>query len=133
MIQVGYDLSACLCLGHANAGNKASSKMPIVSPVVVPTISCPGICVQCEYPFQGQMLVLVNAQDRHLIQMMTSITSTKMVKKLWVIFTDHGLPCKVVTDNGSSFTSESSSHSCLRRELSMLQQLLTKFIKQWSS
>ena len=59
-------------------------------------------------PFLGRMfLVLVDAHSKWIdVQMMTSITSTKTIEKLWIIFADHGLPRKVVTDNGSSFTSE---------------------------
>ena len=37
---------------------------------------------------------------------MTSITSSKTIEKLRIIFANHGLPRKVVTDNGPSFTSE---------------------------
>ena len=59
-------------------------------------------------PFLGHMfLVLVDAHSKWIdVQMMTSTTSTKTIEKLRIIFADHGLPRKVVTDNGSSFTSE---------------------------
>ena len=55
-------------------------------------------------PFLDHMfLVIVDAHskwiDVHLIQ---SITSTK----IRMVFATHGLPHKVVTDNGTSFTSE---------------------------
>jgi hypothetical protein len=36
---------------------------------------------------------------------MTSITSAKTIEQLRIIFSTHGLPKKVVTDNGPSFTS----------------------------
>lgn len=36
---------------------------------------------------------------------MQSITSAKTIEKLRIIFANHGLPHKVVTDNGPSFTS----------------------------
>ena len=36
---------------------------------------------------------------------MNSITSTKTIEKLQFIFSTHGLPCTIVTDNGLSFTS----------------------------
>ena len=36
---------------------------------------------------------------------MNSITSTKTIEKLQLIFSTHGLPCTIVTDNGLSFTS----------------------------
>ena len=37
---------------------------------------------------------------------MPSITSAETIEKLKLVFATHGLPCKLVTDNGSSFTSE---------------------------
>lgn len=37
--------------------------------------------------------------------LMSSITSAKTIEKLRLIFSTHGLPMKVVTDNGPSFTS----------------------------
>ena len=36
---------------------------------------------------------------------MTSITSAKTIERLRLIFATHGLPLKIVTDNGASFTS----------------------------
>ena len=51
-------------------------------------------------------LVLVDAHSKWLdIQLMQSITSENTISKLKDIFAIHGLPQKVVTDNGSSFTS----------------------------
>ena len=41
--------------------------------------------------------------DAHIMQ---SITAAKTIEKLRIVFADHGLPRKVVTNNGSSFTSE---------------------------
>ena len=41
--------------------------------------------------------------DVHLMQ---SITSANTIEKLHMVFATHGLPRKVVTDNGPSFTSE---------------------------
>ncbi len=38
--------------------------------------------------------------------LLASITSSKTIEKLRIIFANHGLPRKVVTDNGPSFTSE---------------------------
>lgn len=34
---------------------------------------------------------------------MKSITTVKAFKKLRIIFSKHRLPCKIVTENGSSF------------------------------
>ena len=59
-------------------------------------------------PFIGHMfLVLVDAHSKWLdVHMMQSITSSKTIEKLRITFANYGLPRKVVTDNGSSFTSE---------------------------
>ena len=58
-------------------------------------------------PFLGHMfLVLVDAHSKWLdVQLMQSITSENTILKLKDIFTIHGLPQKIVTDNGPSFTS----------------------------
>ena len=57
-------------------------------------------------PFLGYMfLVLVDAHSKWLdVQLMQSITSEN-ISKLKDIFEIHGLPQKIVTDNGPSFTS----------------------------
>ena len=59
-------------------------------------------------PFMGHMfLVLVDAHSKWLdVHMMQSITSSKTIEKLRITFANYGLPRKVVTDTGSSFTSE---------------------------
>ena len=52
------------------------------------------------------VLILVDAHSKWMdIEIMTSITSTKMIEKLHMIFSTHGLPQKIVTDNGPNFTS----------------------------
>ena len=58
-------------------------------------------------PFLGHMyLVVVDAYSKWLdVQLMNSITSESTIAKLKDIFTTHGLPQKIVTDNGPSFTS----------------------------
>ena len=59
-------------------------------------------------PFLGHMfLVIVDAHSKWLdVHQMQSITSSKTIEKLRIVFATHGLPQKVVTDNGPSFTSE---------------------------
>ncbi len=59
-------------------------------------------------PFLGHyFLVIVDAHSKWLdVHIMASITSSKTIEKLRIIFANHGLPRKVVTDNGPSFTSE---------------------------
>ena len=58
-------------------------------------------------PFLGRMfLVLIDSHSKWMdIQIMQSITSEKVIEVLKTIFATHGLPRKVVTDNGPSFTS----------------------------
>ena len=57
-------------------------------------------------PFKGSMyLVLVDAHSKWMdVHPMQSITSAKTIEKLRIIFANHGLPHKVVTDNSPSFT-----------------------------
>jgi len=59
-------------------------------------------------PFMGHMyLLIVDAHskwvDVHIIQ---SITSEKTIEKLRSVLATHGLPKQIVTDNGTSFTSD---------------------------
>ena len=58
-------------------------------------------------PFLGHMyLVTVDAYSKWLeVQLMQSITSENTIAKLKDLFATHGLPQKIVTDNGPSFTS----------------------------
>ena len=58
-------------------------------------------------PFlKGMFLVLVDAHSKWMdVRPMTSITSAKTIEQLRIIFSTHGFPKKVVTDNGASFTS----------------------------
>ncbi len=58
-------------------------------------------------PFLGHYyLVLVDAYSKWIVvELMPSITSAKTIEKLCMIFTTHGLPQKLVTDNGATFTS----------------------------
>ena len=58
-------------------------------------------------PFLGFMyLVLVDATSKWLeVHPMQTITASKTIEVLRSIFATHGLPRKVVTDNGPTFTS----------------------------
>lgn len=58
-------------------------------------------------PFMDtSFLVLVDAHSKWLdVYVMSSITTSKTVEQLRTIFTTHGLPKTVVTDNGPTFTS----------------------------
>ena len=59
-------------------------------------------------PFLGSMyLVLVDAYSKWLnVEVMQSITAEKTIQKLQAIFATHGIPQKIVTDNGPTFRSE---------------------------
>ena len=39
------------------------------------------------------------------VQIMSSITASKTIEKLRIIFANHGIPQKLVSDNGPTFTS----------------------------
>ena len=58
-------------------------------------------------PYMGSMfLVLVNVHSKWMdAHLMHSITSAKTIEKLCIIFANHRIPRKVVTDNGPTFTS----------------------------
>ena len=58
-------------------------------------------------PFLGHMyLVLVDAHSKWMeVHLMQSITASKTIESLRIIFSSHGLPQTIVTDNGSPFTS----------------------------
>ena len=59
-------------------------------------------------PFEGKMfLVLVDAHSKWLeVFPVQSATSSVTIEKLRSVLATHGLPRKIVTDNGSVFTSE---------------------------
>ena len=58
-------------------------------------------------PLLGKMyLVLVDAHSKWMdVIVMSDITSAQTIEKLKVVFSTHGLPQKIVTDNGPSFVS----------------------------
>ena len=58
-------------------------------------------------PFKGEMfLVVVDAYSKWLeVHQMTSTTSIATIEKLREIFSTHGIPETVVSDNGTNFTS----------------------------
>ena len=59
-------------------------------------------------PFMGKMyLVLVDAHSKWMdVEIMSQITASQTIEKLRSIFAVHGLPKKVVSDNGPTFTSQ---------------------------
>ena len=59
-------------------------------------------------PYMGHMfLIIVDAHSKWLdVHLMHSISSTNTIETLCMVFATLGLPQKIVTDNGSSFTSE---------------------------
>lgn len=59
-------------------------------------------------PFKGQMfLIMVDAHSKWIeAHLMSNITAPTTIDKLRQVFAVHGLPDRVVTDNGPTFTSE---------------------------
>ena len=59
-------------------------------------------------PFRNNMfMVVVDAHSKWIEAcVMSSIMATKTIEQLQIIFATHGLPRRVVTDNGPSFTSD---------------------------
>ena len=54
----------------------------------------------------SMFLVLVDVHSKWMdVHLMHSITSAKTIEKLCIILANHGIPRKVVTDNGPTFTS----------------------------
>ena len=78
-----------------------------------PTEPVPWSRIHLDYtgPFEGKMfLVLVDAHSKWLdVIPARSATSTVTIEKLRTIFATHGIPRKIVTDNGSVFTSKEFS------------------------
>ena len=58
-------------------------------------------------PFQGKMfLIVVDAHSKWMeVAIVNSATSSVTIEKLRSMFATHGLPVKLVSDNGSAFTS----------------------------
>jgi len=58
-------------------------------------------------PIHGiNVLVLVDAHSKWMdVHLMQTIMSAKTIEKLLIIFANHGIPHKVITDNGPTFTS----------------------------
>ena len=69
----------------------------------------PWACLHLDFagPYLGHMyLVVVDAHSKWMdVILMTSISSAKTIEKLRIVFATQGIPQKVVTDNGTSFTS----------------------------
>lgn len=59
-------------------------------------------------PYLGHMfLVVVDAHSKWMdVRLMNSITAAKTIEQLRMLFATHGLPKKVVSDNGPTFTSQ---------------------------
>ena len=59
-------------------------------------------------PFMSKLfLVIVDAHSKWFgVQVMKSITPTKTIKKLKILFATHGIPKRIVSDSGPTFTSK---------------------------
>lgn len=65
-------------------------------------------------PFEGKMiLVIVDAHSKYIdAHVMSSATSTATIRSLRQTFATHGLPCTIVSDNGTAFTSQEFRAYC---------------------
>jgi len=78
-----------------------------------------------------QYLVVVDALSKWIdVHMMNSITSSKTIEKLRIIFANHWLPRKVVTDNEASFTEEKFKSFVSDNGISHITT--SPYIQEWS-
>ena len=65
-------------------------------------------------PFEGKMiLVIVDAYSKYIdAHVVTSATTAATILRLRQTFSTHGLPCTIVSDNGSPFTSREFQQYC---------------------
>ena len=65
-------------------------------------------------PFEGKMLlVIVDSHSKYIdVHAVSSSTSTSTIGKLRQTFATHGLPCSIVSDNGTAFTSQEFKLFC---------------------
>lgn len=96
---------------------QASRPQPPVAPThawEVPKQPWNRLHVDFAGPFMGTMfLVLVDAFSKWVdVVMMSSITASATIEKLQQIFSTHGLPRTIVSDNGRSFVSEEFQSFC---------------------
>ena len=87
-------------------------------------------------PFMGKMfLLIINAHSKWMdIHCVNSATSSVTIHKMRSIFSSHGLPEIVVSNNGSNFVSRNLSHFCKKMASSTLPQHLTTQVQMvwWS-
>ena len=78
-------------------------------------------------PFRNHMyLIVLDAYSKwpEVIRMSSSTSTSETTKVLLSLFSRHGLPDKLVSDNGPQFTSTNSESSCQIVEFSISRQLL---------
>lgn len=65
-------------------------------------------------PVEGKMLlIIVDAHSKYIdAHVMSSATTTATIRKLRQTFATHGLPCTLVSDNGTAFTSQEFQTFC---------------------
>lgn len=88
--------------------NKVSPPTAPLHPWLWPSQPWSRLHLDFAGPFMGRMyLIIVDAHSKWLdAHIMPTITSERTIETLRCVFANHGLPQKVVTDNGPSFTSE---------------------------
>ena len=88
--------------------SRPSPAPALLHPWEWPSEPCNRLHIDFAGPFLNHMfMVVVDAHTKWLeASIMTTITATKTIEQLRIIFATHRLPRKVVTDNGPTFTSE---------------------------
>lgn len=89
-------------------GSRASPPLAPLHPWEWPARPWSRVHLDFAGPFMDNMfLVIVDAHSKWLdVHIMKSITSAKTIERLHILFANHGIPQKIVTDNGPSFTSD---------------------------
>ena len=108
---------------------KSNPPVAPLHPWIWPTAPWKRIHIDYAGPFLNQMfLIVVDAHSKwpEVIQM-SSITTSKTVEALQVLFAKYGLPEQLVSDNGPQFTSEDSSQ--FMRHQAHTQCILPSLIK----
>lgn len=100
--------------------NQKSPAQALLQPWDWPKHPWAWIPVDYAGPFMGKMFLgVVDAHSKWLnVRIVPSATSGNTIQKLRAIFTTHGLPETLVSDNGTSFTStefqEFAKHNSIR-------------------
>ena len=95
---------------------KAHQRPPASLGVATTTM---GTSARTRLPFLGEMfLLVVDAHSKWLkVAIVNSATSTNTIDNLRMMFSTHGLPEVIVSDNGTAFSSEEFSEFTCRNSI----------------